>query len=789
MVINNTTSYSDNREPTVRLDLAPSLNWLSRRSVLAAVHNGQLTIEPMSLATLLTEFSHLPNTGISGHSNNENIPCALCGMPIFPQAPSTNTSPSRPPSHPLRGIAQPYQGSGSWSANFFKKTPSGINTSIPSLPSIPSRSAAHTTQTPSSSPIYPSQIYIFRISTIQTSALPQLPLIKSTALSASGMSTPIPSYQPAPALSHSSLSNGAAPNSSSTIYPICSTSWCLTRLRATCSLWAFVRTGIVEKIWEEEIPIVLPPTVRSRVSSSVTLVSDSTNSVGGPGTAEKPPVPPRKRGLWGLASAVGEKAASWGGKSAVASEKEKEEGKVLPPPPALPAREPAAPSATSAPSVAPPPLPKRSEGRARTPTNQPSPSPEPAPVEPPTKSAPLDQPPPREIPPVEPLEHKPVSSALPSELAVEKDEASTTTTSETPTPAATVTATPTPPQAPTRTQPPTSAPTPPPAIPPRAVKRLSASLARPGTPSSIPLPDSRPGTPPVAFPGGATPNPPSRTASPALGGGGSPSTPPPLPRRAAARTPRRPDSRPGSPAIIASSTTAVVPGSPLKSGDVQAQAQVITPVQLGSVKEAVEETKEETKKADAPVIQPKSLEVSKPPMQIARTESGISASENEVFVDAEEGLPGEKEGEGERGGKEKQTEVLVDKESKETKESPKDNDITQGETKQEETKDALEGKTRDQQNTISLNDGELPPPVSAVAPPPVPPRSRPTKGEVPKVEIEKEEDEAKDTDSADENESDAQNYVSDATWEERTWRELTRLREEMFWARIGAIRS
>lgn len=28
-------------------------------------------------------------------------------------------------------------------------------------------------------------------------------------------------------------------------------------------------------------------------------------------------------------------------------------------------------------------------------------------------------------------------------------------------------------------------------------------------------------------------------------------------------------------------------------------------------------------------------------------------------------------------------------------------------------------------------------------------------------------------------------YVGDGTWEERTWKELTRLREDMFWARMG----
>jgi hypothetical protein len=40
-------------------------------------------------------------------------------------------------------------------------------------------------------------------------------------------------------------------------------------------------------------------------------------------------------------------------------------------------------------------------------------------------------------------------------------------------------------------------------------------------------------------------------------------------------------------------------------------------------------------------------------------------------------------------------------------------------------------------------------------------------------------------------ESDGSNeaFVGDTTWEERTWKELVRLREEMFWARVGALRQ
>ncbi|TFY78833.1 hypothetical protein EWM64_g5179 [Hericium alpestre] len=38
------------------------------------------------------------------------------------------------------------------------------------------------------------------------------------------------------------------------------------------------------------------------------------------------------------------------------------------------------------------------------------------------------------------------------------------------------------------------------------------------------------------------------------------------------------------------------------------------------------------------------------------------------------------------------------------------------------------------------------------------------------------------------NGSDGEAYVGDATWEERTWKEVVRLREDMFWARVGGVR-
>lgn len=36
--------------------------------------------------------------------------------------------------------------------------------------------------------------------------------------------------------------------------------------------------------------------------------------------------------------------------------------------------------------------------------------------------------------------------------------------------------------------------------------------------------------------------------------------------------------------------------------------------------------------------------------------------------------------------------------------------------------------------------------------------------------------------------SDKLSYIGDSTWEERAWREIIRLKEDMFWARVGASR-
>lgn len=55
-------------EPALRLDSAPGLSWLARRSVLTAVTDGTLVVEPVPT-----------NVNYSPAARPQNFPCALCG--------------------------------------------------------------------------------------------------------------------------------------------------------------------------------------------------------------------------------------------------------------------------------------------------------------------------------------------------------------------------------------------------------------------------------------------------------------------------------------------------------------------------------------------------------------------------------------------------------------------------------------------------------------------------------------------------------------------------------------
>lgn len=75
---------------------------------------------------------------------------------------------------------------------------------------------------------------------------------------------------------------------------------------------------------------------------------------------------------------------------------------------------------------------------------------------------------------------------------------------------------------------------------------------------------------------------------------------------------------------------------------------------------------------------------------------------------------------------------------------------------------------------------------SIMQPPPPPPRrvlAPPMNGVNGTVKEEDEDEKRKDEKGVD-----GEAYVGDTTWEERTWKELVRLREEMFWARVGGVK-
>lgn len=197
--------------------------------------------------------------------------------------------------------------------------------------------------------------------------------------------------------------------------------------------------------------------------------------------------------------------------------------------------------------------------------------------------------------------------------------------------------------------------------------------------------------------------------------------------------------------------------------------------QLDIVKETPDEGREENK--DAETV--KAPEVPKVMKVAPSTGSSVSVSSDaELFVDAEDGARTEDEKEEDE---KDRSEVETVKEAKETKE------VSEEATKQEKTRDASEQEKSNQQSAIPSDEADQPPSDAPVTgPPSLPPRrSEPAK------EMKEEVNGVKNfNDNGSEISEEGEGvYISDGTWEERTWKELTKLREEMFWARIGAVRS
>lgn len=90
-------------------------------------------------------------------------------------------------------------------------------------------------------------------------------------------------------------------------YPLCVNGWCKERLRTTVELWKFLRERVVERIWEDEtrsemiIAHQLSQEQRDGVDAPVPPPKVNTSIAAG---STPPPIPPRKKlaGLWGAIS-------------------------------------------------------------------------------------------------------------------------------------------------------------------------------------------------------------------------------------------------------------------------------------------------------------------------------------------------------------------------------------------------------------------------------------------------------------------------------------------------------
>ena len=430
------------RDPTVRLELSSSINWMNRRSVLLAIQQGQLDVEPVSSETFLQEHA-ATQSGISGLGTGSSIICGLCGAFIM------HDSSKSPIGVFQRQLNLP---TNTWSTSLFMGRQNSRST------------------TPSQSPgsiSTPTTVYIFR-------------------LSADPYSTP--------------RSGGSRP-----MYPLCTSGWCLNRLRTTCNLWAFVRTGIMEKVWDEASPVASRRTSTAETSSQLESDKQQENSTPLPSAP-----PPRGRfgKLWERASSlrvgVVEKIPTTEPEK---DRKNEEDAKKLPSPPPEPEEPP--------PKRPVPPLPP-----ARTQTSDLLQSP------PPNQSQ-------AEAP--EPPTEEPAQPQGDSILFVHDQHDHPQPVEPSPEPSTS----PVKPSEPEKLEPVVEKPKPP-VLPPRAPRHPPADIVRPGTPSAVPLPDSLPSTPTITTRSerrtslpltSATPVP-GRPSSPAPGPGGAP---PPIPRRAPAR--------------------------------------------------------------------------------------------------------------------------------------------------------------------------------------------------------------------------------------------------------------
>jgi len=543
--------------------------------------------------------------------------------------------------------------------------------------------------------------------------------------------------------------------------PLCVSGWCLARLRATCSLWSFLRISILEKIWEEEAQTPLPPPHQEIQGANV----------------DKPPVPPRRKGkgsgFWGVASSFGldrVPLAGWGeSEKSKRTEPEPETRRFVAPP--LRSNSPG-PS-----SLAPPPLPSRNKSRKRKPVPTESEmeggrssGAESSARE--SQSSVSDN---HESPtPVKP-EGSPMLSGLLVSSPVETDDGFLTP-SEDVVPAETAL---TPAQAlVSDPQPEPSHDTPmakpaplpddtgkePEEQPPESKPVESVTAHRKQRSSTAEYVDMRPHSP--ALNAESPVSPPSRTGSPFA---------PPLPRRAAARravpppppaapsAPSTPGPGPAADARPAKEAAVEQPNGyhvePQMRTELDAQANIANPESDGPT--TSEQPDHPQKEKEAVSGQPAAAETTTTEGSVVPAISGAEAPVVVVVVDDSS-----------------RAEAVAEPRLDKSDETPER---------------AVLSKSRDE-SAPHGNAAPARPPTRPLPPPrhprPVPPTTE-QRAVSDNATIVLEKGVGKGTLELEEEHPgfapDGTPFVGDGTWEERTWKELTRLREDMFWARMGSV--
>lgn len=290
-----------------------------------------------------------------------------------------------------------------------------------------------------------------------------------------------------------------------------------------------------------------------------------------------------------------------------------------------------------------------------------------------------------------------------------------------------------------------------------------APITSTAVPSEVPLPESRPISP-------EAPGTPARVASPAIASvfaNGAGSTPPPLPRRAAARRAVPPP--PGASGEVGSR-----PGTPLKK-----VAEKVEPKEEGGegkveVKEVVEKMEEKSEEKE-----------NVPEADKAKSQSEQKAADSESddeFVDAIAGVASPQN----------VTTPAAEITLRPAAEAPNVVVVTDLSPALKPVEEANEKRDSiDTVTEVSRPAGKDEKVVNAAAPDLSPEDLEPSLATTALGGLEKHEDKASDDSdiSAQEDGRDAKEvYVGEATWEERTWKEIVRLKEDMFWARVGGWR-